>query len=101
MKKLIDLYFLYGAVTHKPSCEATDPESGNILAYVTRDNWMEAKAAAIRESVKHIAAGPPPSAEMVEIEIPDPQYPQHPQHPQHPQIIELAEQMLREKMVEK
>lgn len=72
MTKQIDLYFLYGSASYKPSCRAVDHDSGEILAYCVRDNWAEAEKAAIRDAEKHYAYGPIPKAKTVEVEVEDP-----------------------------
>lgn len=71
MKKQIDLYFLYGSASYKPSCRAVDHESGEIVAFCTRDNWPEAEKAALRDAEKHYTYGPPPPSKTVDIEIED------------------------------
>ena len=80
MKILVDLFFMFGSASVKPSCRVIDKKSGELLASVTRDSWEEAEKAAIREAEKHIATGGPPAARTIEIEVPD-------------EIIELTEDM--------
>lgn len=71
MKKRIDLYFIYGSASYKPSCRVVDHESGEIIAYCTRDNWAETEKAATRDAEKHYAYGPIPKAKTIEIEVED------------------------------
>ena len=85
MKKQIDLYFLYGSASYKPSCRASDRESGEILAYCTRDNWTEAEKAAINDAKKHYANKPVPKPKTIEIEVED-SWPDN--------VIELKETMV-------
>ena len=73
MKRLVDLYFILGSVSHKPSCQIVDPASGETLAYTTREGWEEAERSAIKEAEKHVRAGPVPANKTVEIEVPDPE----------------------------
>ena len=85
MKKEIDLYFLYGSASHKPSCRAIDRKTGETLASVTRDNWAEAEKAAINDAKKHFTCGPVPQSKIVEIEVED-SWPDN--------VIELKETMV-------
>ncbi len=71
MKKHISLSFVYGSASCKPSCQATDPETGFPLAFVTRDSWEEAEKGAIKDARKHFAYGPVPRSKIVEIEVED------------------------------
>ena len=85
MKRIVDLYFQFGATSHKPSCQVVDVGSGEVLAFVTRDNWEEAEKAAIRETQKRLVVDRPPPHRTVEIEVPD------------PDPVELTEDMVEEK----
>ena len=71
MKKQIDLYFLYGSASYKPSCRAVDHLTGEIVAFCTRDSWVEVEKATLRDTEKHYTYGPPPPSKIVEIEIED------------------------------
>ncbi len=85
MKKPIDLYFAYGSASYKPSCQAIDLETGETLAFVTRDSWEQAEKAALQDARKHLAYGPVPQSKIVEIEVED-SFPENTIKP-----IELAE----------
>ena len=71
MTKQINLHFLYGSASCKPSCRALDCETGEIVAYCTRDNWAEAEKAAINDAKKHYANKPIPKPKTTQIEVED------------------------------
>ena len=73
MKKIVEVFFTFGSVSHKPSCQIVGIDTGEGLAFATGDTWDAAEKAAIWDAVKHLSLGSSPASKIIEIEIPDPE----------------------------